>query len=82
MLSYGEKIAVTVWSALILCQSAVTVFLSADNVWGVCIYKIVPESYALCKSNVTLSKRVDTVRVTVLNHIYTMDISAEKLSVI
>ena len=46
---------------------------------GVCIYKIVPDSYVFCGSNVTLSKRVDTVRVTVLNHIYTMDISAEKL---
>ena len=34
---------------------------------GVCIYKIVPESYALCESNVTLSKRVDTERVTVVN---------------
>ena len=57
---------------LILCQSAVTVFFSADNVCVcvcvcVCVYKIEPMCCALCESNVALSERFETVWVSGVN---------------
>ena len=55
---------------LIVCQSVVKDVLIAVKVCMclcVCIYKITPVFYAFCESNVTLSKRVETVWLTGVN---------------